>query len=79
MCFPTARICDAAWVAGPHRDASPVLGPHRGCGFRWFIENIFISVSHVVKFHHEPHRQQQAPFERYDLYLSEKLLSAVQL
>jgi hypothetical protein len=40
MCFPTARICDATWLAGPHRDASPVLGPHRGYGFRWFIDGI---------------------------------------
>ena len=46
MCFPTAGICDVAWVAGPHRDASPVLGPHRGCWIRWFIE-FFLSRSHT--------------------------------
>ena len=46
MCFPTARICDVAWVVGPHRDASPVLGTHRGGGFRWFIE-FFLSRSHT--------------------------------
>jgi hypothetical protein len=60
MCFPTARICDATGVAGPHRDASPVLGPHRGCGFRWFIEFFFISLSHELKFHHEHRRCDSA-------------------
>ena len=51
MCFPTARICDATWVAGPHRDASPVLGPHRGFGFRWFID-FFLSRS--ISYHGIP-------------------------
>jgi hypothetical protein len=39
--------------SGSHREASPEPGPHRGCGFRWFIEFFFISLSHELKFHHE--------------------------
>ena len=47
MCFPTARICDVAWVVGPHRDASPVLGTHRGGGFRWFIDFFYLGLTRV--------------------------------